>query len=78
MAFAPDYASGDVRWLRKDANDEFNAGLTTTWADAAGNFRFRDGKWQVQNDDTGLYHTVRCRNDDDGLPVLFVEDTGVA
>lgn len=28
----------------------------------------------VQNEDTGLYHKLRCRNNPDGQPELFLSD----
>ena len=61
----------DVRYWKKFENDQFTAGVTTTWADAGTNARIANGVAELKNDNDSAWYKVRCRNNEDGYPVLF-------
>lgn len=67
----------DARFIRKDIGDVFS-GVVYTFDTIGNNLRFYSGKLQVQNETTLLWHTIRIKNADDGGPIIFCDDTGIA
>lgn len=44
------------------------------------NFRYNSatGYYEVKNDDDGLWYQLRCRDNPDGVPELYLSDTGTS
>lgn len=81
IAQSLDWSLSDLRYLRKDANDTFNAGITTTWADVVASgaaIRVKSGLLQVKNNVDNLWYTVMNITPDGGVASITLSDTGEA
>jgi len=67
----------DSRYLRKDQSDAPVAGVSYTFPDVGSTLRIKNGKLQIQNDDSLLWHTIGVHNLD-SIPTAYVSDVGEA
>ena len=67
----------DDRYLRKNANDNFEAGLTTGFLDGGNTLKFYLGKPYIKNTDDGLYYEITCQTVN-GIVTFSPSDVGVA
>lgn len=71
-------------WINSANDDHFLSSGRDTVAQwrpvmfSDGNMRLSAGHIQIQNQDTGLWHNLGLKNNEDGVPTLFWSDTGEA
>lgn len=75
VAYSLDFSLSDLRYIRKDTSDSFTGDLTCSFVNS--NIRIKNGKLQIQNEDSLLWHNLRCKNID-GNATYFPDDNPTA
>jgi hypothetical protein len=63
--------SGDIRYIRRDASTVIASGITLFFADGGSNFRIKNGVRQIRHEETGRWHSLKMKNNEEGVAVLY-------
>lgn len=66
----------DARFIRKDGSTFVMSGITIYFMDSYSNFRIKNGKMQIRNDQDQKWYSIGCKNIDGTVPDFYVIEPG--